>query len=480
MRTTRKVVLYRPNTDSPSSSVDDQDAHAVELDTRFEELLQRVAHVSAVDIHGMETVRNEPLTSTLSSSLHVPSTGHVVDGRYRIEGRLGEGGMGVVLSARNVRTGREVALKYMLCDPSAPLAERKESVSRFVREAEAVGRVRDRHVVDIYDVGGELDAPYLVMERLHGQSLRQRMRQGPISEGELLELAKGAARGVSAAHGQGVVHRDLKPENLFLARQEGGNIVSKVLDFGVSRIADGALRATLTRAGAIVGTPAYMAPEQLRGEGEADARSDVYALGAIMYEALSGKRPYPGRTPHELVLRMAKAQVQPLAKVAPHVSPWLCSVVMKCLARDPARRFAHAGELCRALEAGEVVAPAQTLLERFLPVLTFPVLLCVLLGPGLGASRFGSSRAAEAPRLREASVYAEPPVPPARVHPLPNPALSPPSAPLPTMELAPPPARSDVQTWRVSPSHHKKPLTSPKEREAVELERARKLRRDEF
>jgi serine/threonine protein kinase len=361
------------------------------LDSRIDELLRRVAHVSAAQVHAAETVEmphGAQAARQHAPARGVPEPGSVVDGRYRVNGTLGEGAMGVVLSAHNLRTGREVALKYMLGDEQVPYLQRCARVERFVREAQAVGRVRDPHVVDIYDVGGDLDAPYLVMERLHGQSLRERMRAGPLDEAAVVGLAIEAARGVSAAHRQGVIHRDLKPDNLFLAREEDGVTRVKVLDFGVSRILDNtAVLATITRSGAIVGTPAYMPLEQLRGEHEVDARVDVYALGAIMYEALSGKLPFEGRTLHDLVLLMASDMPTPLASVAPHVSPWLCSVVMKCLSRTPSHRFDDMTALISALEAREEVpvpslAPAKPLeaqvAKRKVPV--WLVLALFLLG----------------------------------------------------------------------------------------------------
>jgi serine/threonine-protein kinase len=460
------------------------------LDSRIDELLRRVAHVSAAPMQAAETLEmpgSPPGPAQRPLARGVPSPGSVVEGRYRVDGMLGEGAMGVVLSAHNLRTGREVALKYMLGDEHAPYAQRCARVERFVREAQAVGRVRDPHVVDIYDVGGDLDAPYLVMERLHGHSLRERMRAGPLDEPQLIRVASEAARGVAAAHRQGVIHRDLKPDNLFLAEREGGAFTVKVLDFGVSRILDDtAVLATITRSGAIVGTPAYMPLEQLRGEHEVDARVDVYALGAIMYEALSGKLPFEGRTLHDLVLLMASDMPTPLASVAPQVSPWLCTVVMKCLSRTPDHRFPDMPALIRALEARESVpvpslAPPEPASgprpkRKIWPIAVLLVVLAV------AAFVFLSARPTElapeplvaqpSPAPSSAPPPASQPTPePARAESLPSPALAPSSPAAPVTVEPPPKPQHDEPTTR--------PQRQPRPR-PNSAQRARDLRPEDF
>ena len=503
--------------------VEPMDPDQENLDSRIDELLRRVAHVSAAPVHVAETLElpggrpggelsrawasagssgqasvadaaaagaaasvDSPEGSPQRSGARgVPPPGTVVEGRYRVTGTLGEGAMGVVLSAQNLRTGREVALKYMLGDEHASYAQRRARVERFVREAQAVGRVRDPRVVDIYDVGGDLDAPYLVMERLHGQSLRERMRSGPVPEDELIALASEAAQGVAAAHRQGVIHRDLKPDNLFLAQREDGSQAVKVLDFGVSRILDNtAMLATITRSGTIVGTPAYMPLEQLRGEHEVDVRVDVYALGAIMYEALSGKLPFEARTLHDLVLLMATDMPTPLGNVAPHVSPWLCTVVMKCLSRTPEHRFADMPALIRALEARESVpvpslappAPGAPRKRKVWPLALLLVLLALAAFVSLRADP--SERAPEplVARPRPAPESAKAPAPPVAPEPVrteaqpgPAPAPSPPTLPL-GAEL-PPKGLSDA------------PATRPRRQPRVRpnpAQRARDLRPEDF
>ena len=315
------------------------------------ELLRRVAHVSSVPPR-TRTLPFSELTEAvgLDPERRAPKPGDVIEGRYAIEMVLGEGGMGVVFAARNLRTGREVALKYMTAKDRGSSSERARRTQRFIREARAAGRVRHDNVVDIYDVAGDADAPYLVMERLHGLPLWERVKQGPLPESEARAVVLQAARGVAALHEQGVVHRDLKPENIFLA-QVGDQIVPKVLDFGVSRIvATNEPLATITRDGGVIGTPAYMPIEQLRGEQGVDARSDVYALGVILYEALSARRPFEARTVHELMLRMLEDDLTPLSAHGIRVSAELEAIITRCLAKDPEQRFAHAGELVAALE----------------------------------------------------------------------------------------------------------------------------------
>jgi serine/threonine protein kinase len=303
-------------------------------------LLRKIAHAPCPDA--------APLAR---DACDLPRVGSTIDGHYRLKAKLGKGGMGIVFAAQNLKTGREVALKLMASrDGSAP-QECTQRVERFVREARAAGCIRHPNVVDVYDVGGEDALPYLVMERLHGRTLAASLSGGPLPERRAVELVLAAARGVAAAHQKGVVHRDLKPENIFLADDGDGPPIPKVLDFGISRImAASESLDSLTRTGTILGTPAYMPYEQLRGRGSVDARADVYALGVILYEALSGKRPYEACNLHDLLLRIAHEPPTPLAQVQPAARRHVRAVVARCLQREPDRRYADAGELVAALE----------------------------------------------------------------------------------------------------------------------------------
>jgi serine/threonine protein kinase len=218
----------------------------------------------------------------------MPACGAVLGGKYRILRLLGEGGMGAVFEAENLLTLKRAAVKW-LHPRFMPSASAQE---RMLREARATCRVRHRNVVDLYDVVLEGHAVVLVMELLTGELLAQRWKRASTSLIELIGWLLNAMEGVSAAHAAGVVHRDIKPENIFLARQsDNAELVPKVIDFGISK-ASGAELVRLTQSGMAVGTPRYISFEQLRGDPNVDARSDVYAFGVILYEALLGRPPY--------------------------------------------------------------------------------------------------------------------------------------------------------------------------------------------
>ncbi|HET6334791.1 MAG TPA: serine/threonine-protein kinase, partial [Polyangiales bacterium] len=209
---------------------------------------------------------------TLPAAL--PHIQQVIGGKYRIEHRLGRGGMGAVFRATHMVSRKSVALKWMLRSTADENAHR-----RFLREALAAGRIDHPNVVDVYDVGEEGPCAYLVMELLHGEALRARLGRGPLRPRQAATLLLPAMRGVSAAHRAGVIHRDLKPDNIFLCTSpDGAAREAKVLDFGIASVLDDE-RAdpTLTRDGAVLGTPVYMSPEQLQGARDLDVRTDVYA-----------------------------------------------------------------------------------------------------------------------------------------------------------------------------------------------------------
>ena len=262
-------------------------------------------------------------------------------GPYDIVGPLGSGGMGVVYRARDPRLGRDVALKT-LAPGSLGDATR---LQRFEQEARAASALNHPNVLAVFDVGREGDTPFLVTELLEGQTLRERLAEGPLPPRKVIELALQAAQGLAAVHEKGIVHRDLKPENLFLTRE--GQL--KILDFGVARTSESATPPTgtlpLTRSGAVMGTAGYMAPEQVRGQ-TADARSDLFALGAILHECLSGELAFPGETPVERAYAILNAE----PKALPGSSP-LTRIIARCLEKDPARRFQHARDFAFALEA---------------------------------------------------------------------------------------------------------------------------------
>lgn len=315
---------------------DDQNGKSGE--DSFEMLLRSVARAPHVS---PETL-NEVLPN-------LPAKGDIIDGKFEIAERLGTGGMGAVFSATHVVTKKPVALKWML--PTQ--AMKKEAELRFIREAQAAGRIDHPNVVDVYDIGRHENAYYLVMERLHGEPLSARQGKGACSPAEAVALLMPVMRGVAAAHAQGVIHRDLKPGNVFLCRgPDGSPREPKVLDFGISKLAAGQTQADVyaTADGTRLGTPSYMAPEQLREGTSADHRVDVYALGVMLYELLTGRLPFKAQGTNEMIIEIAAGTPEPLKKQRPELPNALVSVVMKAMARDAEDRYPDVRSLALALE----------------------------------------------------------------------------------------------------------------------------------
>jgi serine/threonine-protein kinase len=282
----------------------------------------------------------------------LPRTGDVIAGKYRVDGFIARGGMGAVLSATHQVTGRRLALKWLLCDP----AHDAEASHRLVREARAAARVRHPNVVDVYDIGEHEGALFLVMELLQGDTLSALLHaRGKLDVQTTLELLLPTMHGVEAAHRGRVLHRDLKPSNIFLCRTDDSpEVTPRVLDFGISKIVTeaGDGERSLTRTGAALGTPQYMASEQLVSE-DVDERADVYALGVIAYQCLSGRLPFQDTNYNALVLKIATATPPALGQLVPGLPPRLGAVVMRAMARDPGARFGNVAELIVAL------APSQ-------------------------------------------------------------------------------------------------------------------------
>jgi serine/threonine-protein kinase len=276
-----------------------------------------------------------------------PLVGHILAGTYRITGPLGEGGMGRLYEAEHVRTGRRYAVKVILDAWSG----RPDLLERFDREARATSRIRSTHVVEVVDVLRTPDGrPCMVCERLEGEDLEKILAQRKkLPLAEAIDLTRQACLGLAAAHEAGVIHRDLKPSNLFLARTPEGGRVLKILDFGVAKVGDG--EGGLTRTGAVVGTPAYMAPEQARGAAAVDARGDIYALGAVLYRMLTGRAPYAGSDASSTLVALLEREPTRPRRLDGDIPEGVELLVQSAMARDPAERPATAAELAQRLAA---------------------------------------------------------------------------------------------------------------------------------
>jgi len=271
--------------------------------------------------------------------------GEIVGGKYRLLRYLASGGMGDVYEAQHTVVKRRFAIKLL----HAELAAQRESLARFQREAQAAGALESENVAASVDFGiAEDGSPYIVMEYLAGESLRalaDRLQRLPLSRAA--DLAVQACRGVGAAHKAGIVHRDLNPQNLFVCRREDGTDLVKVLDFGVAKLE--AIESAETRTGTILGTPAYLSPEQARGERTVDHRTDIYGLGAVLYELLSGKKPHPGDTHNAILHHICSQPALPLEGSQLDLPPVLVEVVHRALASDPRERQESAEALAQDL-----------------------------------------------------------------------------------------------------------------------------------
>src|SRR5450432_532146 len=283
----------------------------------------------------------------MSEDSHTLAPGTVLARKFRVVRCLGEGGMGAVYEIEHELTKHRRALKLL----HASMAAVPSVVERLLREASAAGRVGNPHIVETFDAGVlDTGEPYLVMEILRGEPLSARIARGPMPVAEVVDLIAQSCAGVQAAHEAGIVHRDLKPDNLFVTDVEGRPFV-KLLDFGISKFdpsKTGGLQ--LTQEGAALGTPYYMPPEQIRGEGSLDARADVYALGVILYECLAGKRPYEAETLTQLAILIHTGQPVPITELRPDLPPGFADLVQRAMATDRTKRVQTASELRAALE----------------------------------------------------------------------------------------------------------------------------------
>ncbi|MGC2639344.1 MAG: protein kinase [Acidobacteriaceae bacterium] len=278
----------------------------------------------------------------------MPLTSGIVLGPYEIQAPLGAGGMGEVYRARDTRLGRDVALKIL----PASLARDPERLRRFEQESRAVAALNHPSILAIYDVGQSDGSPFLVTELLEGESLRDLLDRGPLPHRKVIHYGVQIAEGLAAAHEKGIIHRDLKPENLFITRDGR----AKILDFGLAKVAtspsalaaDPDLTSGATLAGVVMGTAGYMAPEQVRGE-SIDARTDIFALGAVLYEMLSGRRAFRHETAAETMTAVLRDDVPEFAGTSVQIPPALDRIIRRCLEKDPAHRFQSARDLSFAM-----------------------------------------------------------------------------------------------------------------------------------
>jgi serine/threonine-protein kinase len=279
-----------------------------------------------------------------------PPPGMIVADKYRVDRLLGAGGMGVIVVAKHEELGQEVAIKFLNPDAMSD----PDVITRFKREARALATIQSDHVVRVLDIGAlPSGEPFMVMEYLEGTDLARMVKvRGPLGIEETVGYILQACEPLAEAHAAGIVHRDLKPSNLFLARKADGTRIVKVIDFGISKMVSGAAlegELSMTKTQAILGSPLYIAPEQLKSARTVDARADIWAIGVIMYKLLTGHPPFMGDTMAQLCAMVLLEPAPPLTAKRPDAPPGLAQVIQKCLEKDPGARFQSIPELATAL-----------------------------------------------------------------------------------------------------------------------------------
>ena len=273
--------------------------------------------------------------------------GELIDGKYLVQRLIGRGGMGAVYEGRHTLIERRVAIKVVFDDAASADA----GASRFEREVRAAGRIGNDHILEIIDVGTlPSGSRYMVSEFLDGEPLSSRLaRGGPMDPRTIGSLMMQLLTGLGAAHQVGILHRDLKPDNIFIVREKAGKAdFVKIIDFGISKfqsLSGSSDSMKMTATGVVVGTPYYLSPEQARGVREIDARSDLYAVGVIMYECATGRVPFQAESFNQLIFKIALEQPPPLESIIPGIDPWFVAIVQRAMAREPAQRFQSALEM---------------------------------------------------------------------------------------------------------------------------------------
>jgi serine/threonine protein kinase len=386
-------------------------------------------------------------------------------GAYRIQKQIGEGGMGSVWLAEHSMLGRRAAIKVLHHEFST----KPDVVTRFFNEARAATAIADPGIVQIFDFGHHTDgSAYIVMELLDGEALDVRVaRQGALDLPQALRIMRQVASTLGAAHARGIVHRDLKPENIFIVKdpEVAGGERSKVLDFGIAKLS-AEQGGSKTQTSAVMGTPTYMSPEQCRGAGHVDQRSDVYALGCVLYRLVCGRPPFDAEGVGELIVMHLCEQPVPPSTLRPGIPPEVEQVILRCLAKDPAHRFSSGSELAIALGAltgssPQVPAPQASYAAASLPTTLSSAAGAVTSSPPAKRSRvvpiaalgvcvvgaafaivFVTSRGTnDSPNTTPAAAPTSSPTPAPTPTPPPAataaaPASTPPAAPDPTAEVA--------------------------------------------
>jgi serine/threonine-protein kinase len=311
------------------------------------------------------------MSANTAGEEHLPKPGEVLNGKYKIEKIIGKGGMGAVLSAHHELLGERIAIKFLLGE----IAQNPEAVARFNNEAKNAFKIQSEHVCRIMDVGSERGMPFMVMEFLNGEDLSQMLeKRGALPVEDAVDYVLQALEAIAQAHAFGIVHRDLKPANLFLHRRQDGSAIIKVLDFGIAKantLGDAGGNHNLTSTKSMLGSPLYMSPEQLRSAKNVDARADIWALGVILYELLTGTVPFNGETLGELFIAILEQPPPPVSHKRPDVPQILSDAIMRCLQRQIDLRFSNVAELAQAVAS---CAPARSFssVERVTQALGLP------------------------------------------------------------------------------------------------------------